>query len=249
MLGLALLQGGALSFGSVSTRLKTRGTWHLLTLFRRHERHSRWLKLCWHWARLCLPLQRQCILTNACQAYPTLSLQMALMPLPTASCRLALLGSMCLLNRLSRFLYDIRNFTDEETLLAQSLAGLCARQRPLILKGSQYGTSKPHAVSGGVGRLAWRHSFRPIHHATDRAMSIIKPCADLMLAAFASLQSIFNVTIQPVNTIARLLASVAAANMMPTCYVEYSTFQVRPVTGTPLRLRSKLSPAVISCQG
>jgi hypothetical protein len=38
-------------------------------------------------------------------------------------------------------MYDVRNFTDEETLLAQSLAGLCARQRPLILKGSVYDTS------------------------------------------------------------------------------------------------------------
>eukprot|EP00045_Choanoeca_perplexa_P013578 m.154545 g.154545 ORF g.154545 m.154545 type:complete len:565 (+) comp16391_c0_seq1:38-1732(+) len=82
------------------------------------------------------------------------------------------------------YMYDVRNFTPEATLLAQSLAGLAARQRPLILKGSQYDTT------------------------------------------FASLQSIYNVTIQPVNTVTRLLAAVAKANLMPSCYVQYSVTQL-----------------------
>ena len=152
-------------------------------------------------------------------------------------------------------MYDIRNFTDEETLLAQSLAGLCARQRPLILKGSQYGTSKTsdpicmHARNfrrcrHACGRITLRWGV--IHHAAGRQMDVICHVrADVVFAAFASLQAIYNVTIQPVNTIAQLLASVAAANMMPTCYVEYSTFQVRPVIDTTL-----FSVKVVTtCQG
>lgn len=44
--------------------------------------------------------------------------------------------------------------------------------------------------------------------------------------AFTSLQSIYNVTIKPVNTLSRLLSAVAAEKMMPSCYVKYSIFQV-----------------------
>ena len=74
-------------------------------------------------------------------------------------------------------------------------------------------------------------------------------------AAFASLQSVYNVTIQPVSTLARLLAAVAAANMMPSCYVQYSTFQVShhppnlpyiPLSHTATQLQLNETNAAIS---